>query len=221
MDYYSVPNQGNIFLNFIVVHPNITLAGLVSLFAITGGLLLLWVYRKGPSTLPGVMLELLACLGLAGSAMSYSKIASDGTYYTSSDDVSSWTDNTVYLVGPGTTKGNKNKNAPLITRTATKINADSPSGAAYLCVTRYLINHRKEISNVNIYASLEKTVAIFDTPNGSKKIASYANKKAETEDIKNGKKLREAFIDKGFSRMQLDEIESNIGFKAKVLYWRK
>ncbi len=106
-------------------------------------------------------------------------------------------------------------------RTATKINADSPSGAAYLCVTRYLINHRKEISNVNIYASLEKTVAIFDTPNGSKMIASYANKKAETEDIKNGKKLREAFIDKGFSRMQLDEIESNIGFKAKVLYWRK
>lgn len=223
MSYYSVPNQGNILINLITVHFNLMFCLVIILLIGIVELILLILRKKGVNARWGILrAEIYFLCGLmfmvCGSIMSTVTSASDGTYYTSSDDVSRWTDNTVYLVDPGVTDGNAKKDPKLITRTASRINADSPSGAAYLRVVEYLMNHRQTITNVEIDASLKQTVAMFDTPDGPKTVVAYATEKEEKAAKKAKTKLQSA-VDLRFNRaFSASPIISKKDIK--ILSWR-
>mgnify|MGYP001152814106 CR=1 FL=1 len=217
MSYYSVPNQGNILINLITVHFNLIFCLVIILLIGIVELILLILRKKGVNARWGILraesyflcgLMFMAC----GSIMSTVTSASDRTYYTSSDNVSRWTDNTVYLVDPGVTDGNAKKDPKLITRTASRINADSPS------VVEYLMNHRQTITNVEIDASLKQTVAMFDTPDGPKTVVAYATEKEEKEAKKAKTKLQSA-VDLRFNRaFSASPIISKKDIK--ILSWR-
>lgn len=177
----------------------------------------LLILSKNGVNVPWVIstMSYFALLMICASIMATVTSDSDGTYYTSSDDVSQWTDNTVYLVDPGVSEGNAKKDPKLITRTASRINADSPSGAAYLRVVEYLMNHRQTITNVEIDASLKQTVAMFDTPDGPKAVVAYASEKEEKAAKKAKTKLRsvgDLYFNGGFSSISKND--------EKILSWK-
>lgn len=216
MSYYSVPNQGNILINLITVHFSLMFCLMIILLVGIIELSLLILSKNGVNV-PWVIsaMSYFALLMICTSIMATVTSDSDGTYYTSSDDVSQWTDNTVYLVDPGVSEGNAKKDPKLITRTASRINADSPSGAAYLRVVEYLMNHRQTITNVEIDASLKQTVAMFDTPDGPKAVVAYASEKEEKAAKKAKTKLRsvgDLYFNGGFSSISKND--------EKILSWK-
>lgn len=223
MKYYSIPNDGNSLLNFgllnfIEIEPlvvkTVLLLTVISIsFVIT---LYLWHKNKTIDLVYFIGFGICLALGLFFLVkLPTISSSSDGTYYTTSDDVSSWTNNSVYLLSqsdqsdydnPDSWKVNEKKDVKLITRTPTKIYANTPSGAAYLRVTHYLVDHHQEINNVFISVGLNKTEATFDTVNGSQSIVSYATKKGEKAAEKRRTSLNALALAKGIS-------------KQKILYW--
>lgn len=218
MKYYSIPNDGNSLLNFIeiesLVVKTVLLLTVISIsFVIT---LYLWHKNKTIDLVYFIGFGICLALGLFFLVkLPTISSSSDGTYYTTSDDVSSWTNNSVYLLSqsdqsdydnPDSWKVNEKKDVKLITRTPTKIYANTPSGAAYLRVTHYLVDHHQEINNVFISVGLNKTEATFDTVNGSQSIVSYATKKGEKAAEKRRTSLNALALAKGIS-------------KQKILYW--
>lgn len=217
MKYYSIPNDGNSLLNFIEIEPlvvkTVLLLTVISIsFVVT---LFLWHKNKTIDLVYFIGFGICLALGLFFLVkLPTISSSSDGTYYTTSDDVSSWTNNSVYLLSQSdydktdSWKVNEKKDVKLITRTPTKIYANTPSGAAYLRVTHYLVDHHQEINNVFISVGLNETEATFDTVDGSQSIVSYATKKGEKPAEKRRTSLNALALAKGIS-------------KQRILYWRK
>lgn len=182
MKYYEVNFNGNQLMHFLFVHQN----GFIGTAAVLGIIFFIAVIFSAAAEERGAT---VLCLVLFGASVISPMIIgmsisdpTNNTYYTSSDEVTPWTENTVYLYKVKFENEEIPNNAPkLITRTTDKIKANSATGSAYLRVTRYLVDHQSEINNVKINVSMDKTEASFDSVNGQQKIVSYANGKKQQQ----------------------------------------
>ena len=177
MKYYEVNFNGNQLMHFLFLHQN----DFIGTTVILGMILLIAVVFSAAAKNRGATIMFFGLFGASiispiSIGMSISDDPTNNTYYTSSDEVTPWTENTVYLYKVKFENEEIPNNAPkLITRTTDKIKANSATGSAYLRVTRYLVDHQSEINNVKINVSMDKTEASFDSVDGHQKIVSYAN----------------------------------------------
>ena len=182
MKYYEVNLSGNHLINFLTAHSEGFLAfaisiALISLFGVIFFLLDEKMYNPSAGIL---FLGLFLISTIGPTVFSSIQKSTEYTYYTSAEEVTSWTENSVYLYNGNTEESEVPKNAPkLITRTTDKIKANSSTGSAYLRVTQYLVDYHSSINNVQIHVSMDKTEASFDSVDGQQKIVSYANGKKQ------------------------------------------
>lgn len=178
MKYYEVNLSGNHLINFLFVHQD-TLIGVAITMAILFFFLSFGLYRNENLGLGTVFLLLFLINLLGPIAIAVGISNSDpinNSYYTSPNQVTPWTKNSVYLYKVEFANEEIPNTAPkLITRTTDKIKANSATGSAYLRVTQYLVDHQTELNNVKINVSMDKTEASFDSIDGHQKIVSYAN----------------------------------------------
>lgn len=181
MKYYEVNFNGNQLMHFLFLHQN----DFIGTTVILSMILLIAVVFSAAAKNRGATIMFFGLFGASiispiSIGMSISDDPTNNTYYTSSDEVTPWTENTVYLYKVKFENKEIPNNAPkLITRTADKIKANSATGSAYLRVTQYLVDHQSNINNVQIHVSMDKTEASFDSVNGQQKIVSYANGKKQ------------------------------------------
>ena len=183
MKYYEVNFNGNQLMHFLFLHQN----DFIGTTVILSMILLIAVVFSAAAKNRGATIMFFGLFGASiispiSIGMSISDDPTNNTYYTSSDEVTPWTENTVYLYKVKFENKEIPNNAPkLITRTADKIKANSATGSAYLRVTQYLVDHQSNINNVQIHVSMDKTEASFDSVNGQQKIVSYANGKKQQQ----------------------------------------
>lgn len=181
MKYYEVNFNGNQLMHFLFLHQN----DFIGTTVILSMILLIAVVFSAAAKNRGATIMFFGLFGASiispiSIGMSISDDPTNNTYYTSSDEVTPWTENTVYLYKVKFENKEIPNNAPkLITRTADKIKANSSTGSAYLRVTQYLVDHQSSINNVQIHVSMDKTEASFDSVDGQQKIVSYANGKKQ------------------------------------------
>lgn len=182
MKYYEVNLSGNHLINFLTAHSEGLSAFAFSIaFISLLGVLFFLLDEKMYNPSAGILFLGLFLISTIGPTI-FSSIqkSTEYTYYTSAEEVTSWTENSVYLYNGNTEESEVPKNAQkLITRTTDKIKANSATGSAYLRVTQYLVDHQSNINNVQIHVSMDKTEASFDSVNGQQKIVSYANGKKQ------------------------------------------
>lgn len=183
MKYYEVNFNGNQLMHFLFLHQN----DFIGTTVILSMILLIAVVFSAAAKNRGATIMFFGLFGASiispiSIGMSISDDPTNNTYYTSSDEVTPWTENTVYLYKVKFENKEIPNNAPkLITRTTDKIKANSSTGSAYLRVTQYLVDHQSNINNVQIHVSMDKTEASFDSVNGQQKIVSYANGKKQQQ----------------------------------------
>lgn len=228
--YYSIPSPGNPFVNWLQINETTILIILTILTAISMICLLAYNVRanSGNATmihrmqLSGICFIVFACLFVPSITLPTISCRTNFTYYTSSPQVTHWVGNTVYLKSSGDfTTQNKFK---LITRTPTKIEANTPTGAAYLRVVNYVKQHSDQITNVSINVNMNRTIANFETVSEHKRVVSFADnsKNKNAYNTKARKEFAEWANSKGFSKDQINTIfESNTEeLGTKVLAWK-
>lgn len=228
--YYSIPSPGNSFVNWLQVNEIPILIGLAVLMLIS--IICFLVYSVHANTdnktiihriwLSAICSITFACLLGISIIVPVIYNRTNFTYYTSSPQVTHWVDNTVYLKSSGDfTTQDKFK---LITRTPTKIEANTPTGAAYLRVVNYVKEHSNQITNVSINVNMNRTIANFETVSEHKRVISFADnsKNKNAYNTKARKEFAEWANSKGFSKDQINTIfESNTEeLGTKVLAWK-
>lgn len=176
MKYYEVNFNGSQLTHFLWVHQN----AFIGLVAVLGIIFFIAVIVSAAAEARGATILFLVLFGvnIIGPMIIGISISdpTNDNYYTSSDEVTPWTDNSVYLYSGNVEESEVPKTAPkLITRTNDKIKANSATGSAYLRVTQYLVDHQSEVNDVRVNVSMDKTEASFDNVDGHQKIVSYAN----------------------------------------------
>ena len=228
--YYLIPSPGNPFVNWLQINETTILILLAVLMAISIICFLIYSIRANTGNetlihrmwLSAICSITFACLFGISIIVPTICNRTNFTYYTSSPQVTRWVGNTVYLKSDGDfITQNQFK---LITRTPTKIEANTPTGAAYLRVVNYVKQHSNQITNVSINVNMNRTIANFETTSGHKRIVSFADnsKNKNAYNTKARKEFSKWASNKGFSKDQINTIfESNTEeLGTKVLAWK-
>lgn len=228
--YYSIPSPGNPFVNWLQINETTILILLAFLIMISTICFSIYSVRANTGNetlihrmwLSGICSITFVCLFGISIIVPAICNRTNFTYYTSSPQVTHWVGNTVYLKSNGDFI--TQDQFKLITRTPTKIEANTPTGAAYLRVVNYVKEHSNQITNVSINVNMNRTIANFETVSEHKRVISFADnsKNKNAYNTKARKEFAEWANSKGFSKDQINTIfESNTEeLGTKVLAWK-